>query len=421
MVYVIDKNGNALMPTSRHGMIRRLLKEKQAKVIKRCPFVIQLLKETGDVTQPITLGIDTGYKTIGISATTSSKELYSAEIMLRTNIVKLISIRREHRRSRRARKTRYRKAKYLNRKIEKGWIAPSIKQKIQTHITAIDNIYKILPITKLIIETASFDIQKIINPDIQNKEYQNGPQNNFWNVREYVLFRDNHICQICFGKSKDNILNVHHIQSRQTGGDAPNNLITLCETCHKNLHKNIIQLPTKFKRGKSYKEATTMGIMKWFLFDALKEKYQNVFMTYGYITKFNRINANLPKTHFVDARCITGNALATPLGVYYYQIKTRCHNRQIHKCKIEKGGQRKLAQTPYLVNKYRLFDKVIYKNTECFIFGRRARGFFDIRKLDGKIFVQSASYKYLTLIEKSKKFITERRCQNEQSVIRMVF
>lgn len=113
------------------------------------------------------------------------------------------------------------------------------------------------------VETASFDIQKIKNPDIQGAEYQQGDQLEFWNVREYVLFRDGHTCQCCKGKSKDKILNVHHIESRKTGGNAPNNLITLCETCHTGYHKGTVQLPKAIKRGMRFKDAAFMGIMRW--------------------------------------------------------------------------------------------------------------------------------------------------------------
>lgn len=181
---------------------------------------------------------------IGLSATTETKELYASNIELRNDIVKLLSNRRELRRNRRNRKRRYRKARFNNRvkSKKKGWLAPSILNKINTHLKVIADIYKILPVTKLVVEVASFDIQKIKDPDISGEEYQQGEQLGFWNVREYVLFRDNHECQHCHGKSKDSILNVHHIESRKTGGNSPDNLITLCETCHHKYHKGEIQL-----------------------------------------------------------------------------------------------------------------------------------------------------------------------------------
>ena len=412
MVYVLNKEGIPLMPTKRHGKVRKMLKNGQATVVKRCPFTIQLLYDTTNYTQPINLGIDAGSKQIGVCATTEKEELYCAEVALRKDVVELLSIRRQNRRSRRNRKTRYRKARFDNRKKENGWLAPSIRHKIQCHLQIVENVYKILPITKIVVETASFDIQKIKNPQIQGEEYQQGEQLNFWNVREYVLFRDHHTCQCCKGKSKDKILNVHHMESRKTGGDAPNNLITLCETCHSGYHKGTIKLPKTIHRGMSWKDATFMGIMRWAFYNELKKIYPNVFMTYGYITKNIRIRYNLPKTHYVDARCISGNPTAEPLGYYFYQKKVRRHNRQIHKSNILKGGIRKRNQAEYLVKGYRLFDKVSYNGNSYFIFGRRNSGFFDIRNLNGeKVNKGSVSYKKLKFLESAKGYLTERQEQ----------
>ena len=408
MVYVLSKDGQPLMPTARHGKVRQLLKEGKAKVVKRCPFTIQLQYESTTYTQDLTLGVDAGSKHIGLSVTTETKEYYAGEVELRNDIVDLLSTRRETRKSRRNRKTRYRKKRFDNRRRPKGWLAPSIQNKIDSHLKVVENLHKILPITRIIVETASFDLQKIKNPDISGAEYQQGDQLGFWNVREYVLFRDGHKCQCCFGKSGDKILNVHHIESRKTGGDAPNNLITMCETCHTGYHKGKVQLPENIKREKSLKDATFMGIMRWAFYNRLKEKYPNVSMTYGYLTKNTRIENNLEKAHYVDARCITGHPIAEPLGVYYYQKKVRCHNRQIHKSNPKKGV-RKRNQAPYEVKGFRLFDKVVFNGVECFIFGRRSSGYFDLRKLDGAVVHRSASYKKLILIEPRGSCLTERR------------
>ena len=215
LVYVQNINGQPLMPMKRFGKVHRLLKNKKATVVQRCPFTIRLKYEPEtNVIQDITLGVDAGSKTIGLSASTDKKELYASEVTLRNDIVDLLSTKREYRRARRNRKTRYRKPRFNNRVHSKkeGWLAPSVQNKINTHINIINQISKILPLSKIIVETASFDIQKIKNPDITGTEYQEGEQLNFWNVREYVLFRDNHTCQCCKGKSKDKILNVHHIK-----------------------------------------------------------------------------------------------------------------------------------------------------------------------------------------------------------------
>lgn len=403
------------MPTERHGKVRRLLKENKAKVVKRCPFTIQLLYEAGNITQPISLGVDAGSKHIGLSATTEDKVLYEAEVTLRNDIVALLSTRREMRRSRRNRKTRYRKARFNNRTRtkKKGWLAPSIKQKIETHLTSIQNVTKILPISKIIVETASFDIQKIKNPNISGVEYQQGEQLDSWNVREYVLFRDGHTCQCCKGKSKNAVLNTHHIESRKVGGDAPNNLVTLCKTCHDKYHNGKIQLPETIKRGPKFNDAAFMGIMRWAFYDKVKQFYTplgvEVKLTYGYITKNTRIRNGLPKEHYIDARCISGNPLAIAAGEVFYYKKVRCHNRQIHKMTIGKGGYRKLNQAPYIVKGFRLYDKVKYNNQECFIFGRRIDGRMDIRLFNGTRINSSINYKKLKLLEKRKNYIVERR------------
>lgn len=412
MIYVLDIDGNPLMPTERHGKVRRLLKEGKAKVVKRCPFTIQLLYDSTRYVQEVNLGIDAGSKHIGVSSTTKEKVLYEADVELRNDIVDLISTRREMRKTRRNRKTRYRKARFNNRVSTKkdGWLAPSIRQKIQTHLATVNNICNILPIKDIIVETASFDIQKIKNPDISGKEYQQGEQLGFWNTRTYVIWRDNHECQCCHGKSKDKILNVHHIESRKTGGNTPNNLITLCETCHKGYHNGTIKLPKSIHRGMSFRDAAFMGIMRKSLLSELRKIYPNVKETYGYITKNTRITHNLPKEHYVDARCISGNPDAKPLGYYFYQKKVRCHNRQIHKMKISKCGVRKNNQAEYLVKGFRLFDKVKYNNKEYFIFGRRKSGQFEVRDLSGKKASKSGvNYKKLNLIETTKKYLTEIR------------
>ena len=409
MVYVISKNGQPLMPTENHAKVRILLKTKKAKVTKRCPFTIQLAYDSTNYTQEVTLGVDAGSKHIGLSATTKDKVLFESDVELRNDITDLLSTRRQNRRTRRNRKTRYRKPRFNNRRRKDGWLAPSVQNKVNTHLTVIRKAHEILPIAKIIVEVASFDIQKIKNPTISGTKYQQGERLGFWNIREYVLFRDGHTCQCCKGKSKDKILNVHHIESRKTGGDAPNNLITLCETCHTGYHKGTVKLPKTIRRGMSFRDATFMGIMRWAFYNKLKEIYPNVSLTYGYIIKNTRIESGLPKDHYIDARCISGNPKAVSDGTVYYQKKVRCHNRQIHKNTILKGGNRKRNQAPYEVMGFRLYDKVKWKTQSCFIFGRRSTGRMDLRLLDGAKINASVGCKNLRLLEMRKNILIEQR------------
>lgn len=403
MVYIQDIDGKPMMPTTRHGKVRRLLKDSKAVVVNTCPFTIKLMYKTSGYKQEIVLGVDAGTKHVGLSATTKSKELYSSEVILRSDIVELLSTRRESRRTRRNR-LRYRKPRFNNRIKSKrtGWVAPSVRHRIDAHIRVIDNICSILPVSRVIVEVAQFDTQKIKNPDISGDEYQEGDQLGFWNVREYILARDGHKCQHCKGKSKDPILNVHHIESRKTGGDSPSNLITLCETCHKEYHKGNIDL--KVKRGKSLRDAAVMGIMKWKLYDELKSRCDNVSMTFGYITKYNRIKYGIEKSHTSDAFVISRNFNAKRIERQYLKRLIRRHNRQIHKMKILKGGKKKNNQAPFEVFRFRLFDKVLYNNEICFIYGRRKSGNFNIRDFNGEN-PKDVSYKKLKLIRGKRHLI----------------
>jgi len=412
-VYVINKDGQPLMPC-KPQKARKLLRADKAEVVKYEPFTIKLKFGSSGYKQPVTLGIDAGSKHIGASASTEKQELYASETVMRSDdgkatIVSLIAKRRELRRSRRSRKTRYRKASFLNRvhRKHKGWLAPSIENKIHVHMKLVADIHKILPITKVIAEVAQFDIQKIKNPEISGKEYQQGEQLGFANVREYVLFRDGHQCQCCHGRSGDPILNVHHIESRKTGGNAPNNLITLCESCHQSYHQGEIQLPSSIHRGVSFRDAAFMSIMRWAFYNRLKALYQDVKLTYGYITKNIRIKNNITKTHTADAYCIAGNIKARRLEYEYLRKQVRRHNRKLHREVPAKGGIRRLAQAGHLVKGFCLNDTVVAKGQQWFIRGMRQKGSFVLKHLDGTK-IQVAPSK-ITFLRHNNSYLVERR------------
>ena len=417
MVYVLNKYGKSLMPTTRYGRVRRLLRKGLAVVVDDRPFTIQLAYDTPNGVQEVSLGVDAGTKHVGFSATTKKKVLFEVELLLRSDIVDKLSTRREFRRARRNRKTRYRKARFLNRTRSKkpGWLAPSVRQKVDSHIYWISRICKFLPIKKITVETAQFDTQLLKAqeqglPLPQGTDYQKGEQLGFFNVREYVLFRDGHKCQSCKGKSKDNKLHVHHIESRKTGGDAPNNLITLCSECHAKYHRGEIELPRAARRGTSLRDAAQMGIMRKALFNRLKEEIGEAipcYETYGYITKHTRTNACLPKAHVIDARCISGNPYVETDGHYWIIRKLRTNNRQLHKASIIKGGIRKNNQAPREVHGYRLMDSVVYAERPCFVNGRRQSGYFSLSDISGHVLAASVNYKHLNLINHNNTNIME--------------
>src|SRR6266700_1017367 len=174
-VYVLNCHGQPLMPCQPRNA-RLLLKEGKAKVVKMVPFTLQLLYGSSGYKQEVSLGIDAGTQHIGVSATTEQVVLFEAEVQPRTDIQELLATRSQFRRARRSRKTRYRKARFLNRNKPKGWLAPSVQHKVEAHLKIIGLVHKLLPVNKTTIEVAQFDVQKVKNPEIEGVEYQQGPQ-----------------------------------------------------------------------------------------------------------------------------------------------------------------------------------------------------------------------------------------------------
>ena len=413
MIYVRSKDGKALMPTERGGRIGYLLRHGKAHVVSRVPFVVQLDYESTTYTQEVSLGIDVGSKHIGVSASSEKKELLAAQVELRSNVVNLLSARRELRRTRRNRKTRYRKVRFDNRKKKDGWIAPSIEQKVESHLKVIRLAHKLLPITKTTIEVAQFDAEKIKNPDIKGDEYQQGEQMGFWNVREYVLARDGHKCVHCKGKSKDPILNVHHLESRKVGGNSPSNLVTLCETCHKAYHRGEFDL--KIKRGTTLRDAAVMNIMRWAVYKRAKAEFGNVYLTYGYITKHTRIENGIAKSHAADAFCIAKNVNAMRLEFFFMCRCVPRHTRALHVANPKKGGIRRSMIASHKIGKSRFqrFDMVRWMGKECFIFGS-THGNVVLRKIDGVKVHETQAVNIKTI-----KFL--RRLRNNILVKEIVF
>lgn len=382
MIYVKNKDGKAIMTSERGGRIGYLLRHGKAHVVSRVPFVVQLDYDSTTYTQDVNLGIDAGSKHIGVSASSEKKEMLAAQVELRSDIVKLLSTRRELRRTRRNRKTRYRKVRFDNRKKRDGWIAPSVEQKVDSHLKVIRLANKLIPITKTTIEVGQFDAQKIKNPDINGDEYQQGEQMGFWNVREYVLARDGHKCVHCKGKSKDPILNVHHLESRKTGGNSPSNLVTLCETCHKAYHRGEFDL--KIKRGTILRDAAVMNIMRLAVYERAKAEFGNVHLTYGYITKHTRIENGIAKTHAADAFCIAKNVHARKLDSFFMCRCVPRHTRALHVANPKKGGIRRSAIASHKIGKscFQRFDMVRWKGRECFISGSTG-GRLVLRDIEG--------------------------------------
>lgn len=376
--YVLDMHGKPLMPMSNYKRVRKFLKENKAKVVRREPFTIKLLYETeNNEVQEITLGVDTGSTYIGAAAICEDKVLYAAEVEIRNNIKKKMDDRRAHRRDRRNRKTRYRKPRFLNRKKsnKKDRLSPTMVSKTNSHIREIEFVKSILPISKLILETGNFDphllkMQEEGKPFNRHWGYQKGPNYGFGNAKAACLNRDNYTCQCC--KSKKGTMHAHHIVYRSQGGaDTLDNLVTLCEFCHKKLHDGELKGFEATLQGKSkgtLKYATQMNSIRI----QLLKYYPEAIETFGYVTKENRQNLDLDKTHYIDACVIASGGKIFESPKYHYK-KRHIPRQERILCKGSRG-EKKIPIGK--VHGFKRYDKTEYMGIICFVKGRRSAGYF---------------------------------------------
>ena len=421
-VCVLDQNGKPLMPTTRLGKVYRLLKTQKAHIVSYEPFTIQLDYEPDThIIQPLTLGVDSGAIHSGYSVANEHREYYSAEVIARDNISKKLSNKRMYRKQRRSRKTRYRKPRFKNRKNKKkGWLPPSLEQKVAVQLNEIDHLHHYFPIENIIVEVAEFDIQKIKNPNISGIEYQQGTLYGY-NIRNYLLEKHGRKCFYC-GKTVSDFEVEHMIPKIRGGSDRIDNLTLSCHDCNQKKDTLTAEefikqtLPakkaaTKLKQLSNekhlFKYMTYMNATRWSLYNAIDEKYPNVTMTYGYITKYNRIKAGLPKTHHIDAKCITGFATVPSMGQTVVKIKMRRHNRQLHQATFSKGHVRKIGNLPTVVFGFQLYDIVLFNNHHYYIKGRRSSGYFALVSLEG-LKDENRSYKKLTKLAHTNAYLTNR-------------
>ena len=357
-VFVLAPDGQPLMPTFRGGRVRWLLKTGTAKVVKRIPFTIQILDESvGRETQDITLGADTGTDNIGVSAVSKETgiEYISATFETNTKGIKGKMDKRSafrHTRTRFNREKKKRRAKAncttrsslqrftvsgaetetvakdirssicrLDKNVDDRKLSNTVQHALINHQNVINQMAKILPITDVVFELASFDIHKLVNPDVSGIGYQKGDLMGFANVREYVLMRDKYSCVMCGKKKKDEPLHVHHKQHKTKGGsDHHTNLVTLHGSCHAKVHaqpkveaKLLAMLAKKGVADIVTAPATIMNTIMPRLSPWLNEAHPNVAasVTFGYITKENRFKSGIEKSHNNDAFIIAcGNNAA---------------------------------------------------------------------------------------------------------------
>ncbi|MGK7928749.1 MAG: RNA-guided endonuclease IscB [Spirulina sp.] len=311
-VFVLDKNKKPLNPTH-PARARKLLKSGRAKVFKRFPFTIILQDVEGGETNNCQLKIDPGSTTTGLAILQGNRVIWGAELTHRGHQIRdALTSRRQLRRSRRNRKTRYRKPRFLNRKRPEGWLTPSLMSRVHNIITWVNRLCRICPISEISQELVRFDTQALQNPEISGTEYQQGELFGY-EVREYLLEKWNRKCAYCSAENMP--LEVEHIKPKSKGGsDRVSNLTLACRPCNQTKGNQEIEQflsgkPNIFKRiiGQAKKplaDSAAVNSTRWRLYEELKKTSLPVEVGTGGLTKFNRIRQNLPKTHWLDAACV---------------------------------------------------------------------------------------------------------------------
>ena len=387
LAFVLNRHGSPLMPC-KPQKAKKLLKLGKAKVVRCRPFTIKLNYGSSGYKQELTAGMDTGSQVIGTAVVRESGQVvFQAETHLRGEEIKSkMDQRRMYRRSRRGRKTRYRKPRFLNRRASTRMdrLPPSTKHKVMAHLKEKKFIDSILPISGWRLELASFDIHAISNPNVSKTAwwtYQRGDMYGYQNLKQYVLKRDHYLCQSCKKKTKNNTeLHVHHIVFRSNGGtDTKNNLITLCKPCHDKLHKrkNSQIHSSKLKpKATNTKHATEISVIT----SLLRKHFGDFEETFGFITKIDRMEQSLEKRHFIDAAVIASKGLPvkmlgkTTIRRYvakgdYQQTKGIRSEKTIPTAKL--FGLRK-------------FDLINTPKGVGFVKGKRSTGYFSIGDIHGK-------------------------------------
>lgn len=403
-IFVMNMRGDPLMPCTQKKA-RILLKEGKAVIYKYDPFTIQLTYATGETKQDCHIGIDTGSKHIGMAITSENKVLFKGEIELRQDVKSNIDTKHIYRRSRRNRKTRYRQPRFLNRKRSDKWLPPSLQNRVDHTFHWIDTFCSLVSDPILHIEVGKFDTAKMINPEINGVDYQHGQTYGFFEERYFVFARDNYTCQCC-GKSKDKILQTHHIIYRSNGGtDRVDNLITVCTDCHtsKNHQKGgiLYKWQEQHKKVKQYKEPPFMNAIRKRIF----ARYPNAHTTYGSETTPHRKELGLEKTHYNDAITISGITNIKEDPKEWLLIKQfRKKKRSLHEATARKGRKepncfqkRNSKNTPF----YRGF----YLNDKVKVFGHGQIGYIT-GFTSGGAYVKNVDGEYITIPNKSYKQIS---------------
>lgn len=419
-VLVVDKNKKVLMPCH-PARARDLLNSGKAAIYRRFPFTIILKEREGGNAQPIALKIDPGSKTTGLALVADFKYgkrvIWGAELTHRGQQIRdALLVRGQKRRSRRQRHTRYRPARFLNRAKPKGWLAPSLKSRVDNIWAWTIRLAWRCPITSISQEFVKFDMQLMQNAEISGIEYQQGELQGY-EVREYLLEKWGRKCAYC---GKEGIpLEIEHIIPKTRGGS--NRVSNLSLACHECNQQKGTQTAAEFghpnvqaKAKHPLKDAAAVNTTQYALFDRFKLTGLPIEIGTGGRPKFNRFGQGYPKAHWIDAACVgeSGEAIILNPDQIILSIKAMGHgSRQM--CRSDKYGfptRHRLRQkrhfgfqTGNIVKAIALKGK--YAGTHVGRVACRATGHFDIVTSAGKVTV---SHKYLKTLHHSDGYTYQK-------------
>jgi 5-methylcytosine-specific restriction endonuclease McrA len=416
-VFVLDTEKRPLNPIH-SAQARQLLRNGKVAVFRRFPFTIILKEFHPDLpVQPLRLKLDPGAKITGIALVndTTGEVVFAAELKHRGFAIRdALTSRRQLRRSRRNRKTRYRKPRFLNRTRPEGWLAPSLQSRVENLKNWVEKLRFLAPIEAISQELVRFDMQLMRNPEIQGKEYQQGTLAGY-ETREYLLEKWDRQCAYC--GVKDVPLQIEHIHPRAKGGsNSITNLTLSCEKCNclkgtKDIKEFLKKYPSKLSKilaqaKRPLADAAAVNTTRFALLNTLKATGLPIETGSGGLTKFNRNNQNLPKTHWLDAVCVgTSTPILNIKDIKPLLITANGHGtRQM--CGTDKFGfpsrHRTNKQIHFGFSTGDIVKAVVTHGKKVGEYvGRvlcRATGSFDITTKTGRI--SGISYKYCSAIHK---------------------
>ena len=381
-IYVVDANGQPVMPTSRLGMVRRWLKSGQAIWFGNSRKIIQFVRPITTYTQNLTLGVDAGFH-LGMSVVGNHREYYSSESIRKSEKDKLTT-RRELRRTRRNR-LRHRQARFDNRRRKPGWLAPSVQHRLDFTIKEIKRVYNFLPITNLVVEVSPFDNQKLVNPTIKPWQYTKGKMNGFKTVKDYLLARDNYRDALDGKQYPASQLRVHHLVQRKDGGsNQPDNLILLSDVHHNqanHVNGTLAKLRNNRQKMIDYRGAYFMNILA----ARLSDYFDNYQTTQGYITANLRHLYQIKKSHRNDAFVIAGGTdQDTRTSNIYLRTKVANNNRVLQKFYnakyIDRRNGKKKSGKELSSGRTRRSKEIPYNNQRIFRQKKVTKGRVSIRR-----------------------------------------